>query len=69
MNVLKLELAMQEKGINNPNEYLQELLEISYQGLRRRLTCKVEFTRKEISKIIEALELSEESAIEIFFKN
>lgn len=69
MNVLKLELAMQEKGIDNPNEFLQDLLDISYQGLRRRLTCKVEFTREEISKIIEALELSDENAIEIFFKN
>lgn len=62
--LLKCQLILKEKSLTSLSNYLC----ISRSALYRKLNGKSEFTRKEISKIKDYLNLSNETVITIFFK-
>ena len=62
-NLLKSIITLQGKTIKE----VAKNLNISKSAFYRKMHAKTEFTRVEISKLIEILDLSKEKAIEIFF--
>lgn len=65
MNFAELKAAMARKGISIPR--LAELLGISKKTIYTRFSGDTDFTLKEIKRIAEVLELSDEDILIIFF--
>ncbi|MBY6789252.1 helix-turn-helix transcriptional regulator [Clostridium botulinum] len=63
VNLLKSQIALRGKTIKE----IAEKLKISKSAMYRKMYGKSEFTRAEISILIDYLEINFEKAIEIFF--
>ncbi|NFL87289.1 XRE family transcriptional regulator [Clostridium botulinum] len=63
VNLLKSQIALRGKTIKE----ISEKLKISKSAMYRKMYGKSEFTRAEISILIDYLEINFEKAIEIFF--
>ena len=63
MNLLKSQIVLRGKTIKD----IAQKLEISKSALYRKMYGKTEFTRIEISILIDYLEIDFEKAMEIFF--
>lgn len=69
MNTQQLEIAFLEKGINakKVNRTLQDILDLGYLSILKRLNGDIDFSSNEIKKIIDFLELDAEQIKNIFF--
>lgn len=69
MNIHLLEIAFLEKGINTKkvNRTLQDILDLGYLSILKRLNGDIDFSSNEIKKIIDFLELDAEQIKNIFF--
>lgn len=62
-NLLKSQIVLTGKTIKD----ISEVLNISKSAMYRKMHGKSEFTRLEISKLIDYLSISHDKAMEIFF--
>lgn len=63
----QLEIAFLNRGYEDTNIALQEILDLKYLAVHKRLKGVVEFGRDEIKKIVDKLNLTEEEIVKIFF--